>query len=162
MDISRLQMVSLQFRRLIEHYEQGPRGGVALSVYRDSRGIPTIGWGHRILPGEDFSRGISPATADDLFDNDAGRIGVRFTSLLERQPTQQQWDGLFGLAYNVGWQGLENTHIIQYFNDGNDDAAANEFPKWNHSGGKVLAGLTYRRHTEQNLYLTGELIFYNV
>lgn len=39
--------------------------------YNDSRGLPTIGYGHLILSGENFSNGITEAQADAMLIKDA-------------------------------------------------------------------------------------------
>ena len=58
-------------KQLIDHE------GYVKKVYRDSKGIPTIGIGHKILPGEDFSQGISPEEAQQLFQSDIQKhVGV--------------------------------------------------------------------------------------
>ncbi len=44
--------------------------GLRLAVYKDSRGFDTVGYGHRVLPGEDFSAGITQQQADSLLAAD--------------------------------------------------------------------------------------------
>ena len=39
--------------------------------YNDSRNIPTVGYGHRILPGENFSNGITEQEALQMLQRDA-------------------------------------------------------------------------------------------
>ena len=50
---------------LIKGYE-----GLRLRVYRDSGGLPTVGYGHLIKPGENFSGGISGKKADLMLEVD--------------------------------------------------------------------------------------------
>ena len=45
--------------------------GVRLKAYKDHLGHPTIGYGHKILPGEDFSKGITAQQASTMLTNDA-------------------------------------------------------------------------------------------
>lgn len=40
-------------------------------VYNDSRGLPTIGYGHLVLKGESFAAGLTEAEADALLVKDA-------------------------------------------------------------------------------------------
>lgn len=47
-----------------------PEEGFSATVYKDVYGIPTIGYGHKILPNEDFSDGITKQRAIDLFKQD--------------------------------------------------------------------------------------------
>lgn len=43
----------------IARHEALPNGEPALKVYKDSAGNPTIGYGHKLLPGENFPHGIT-------------------------------------------------------------------------------------------------------
>lgn len=61
--------------------------GLKLMPYKDHKGIPTIGIGHKILSGEDFSKGITKEDAKQLFYKDvkervsiAKRIFPKFDS----------------------------------------------------------------------------------
>lgn len=40
-------------------------------VYKDSLGLPTIGYGHLVRPGENFANGLTEAEADALLLKDA-------------------------------------------------------------------------------------------
>ena len=44
--------------------------GKRLKVYKDTVGKDTIGYGHLVKPGEDFSKGITDQQADEMFDKD--------------------------------------------------------------------------------------------
>ena len=48
-------------------------------VYKDSLGKETIGYGHLVLPGEDFRNGLDDIEADKLLDKDIAiaRNGVK-------------------------------------------------------------------------------------
>lgn len=48
-------------------------------VYKDSLGKNTIGYGHLVLPGENYSRGLTESEADNLLDKDIeiARTGVK-------------------------------------------------------------------------------------
>ncbi len=49
--------------------------GCVLKIYKDSAGIDTIGWGHRVWPEEipQFQNGITQEQADALFLKDAAK-----------------------------------------------------------------------------------------
>lgn len=65
--------ISDRGKSFMQGWEQGPDGGAALKPYPSAEGgAPTIGWGHKIQPGEDFSGGITQQQADQLFDKDIG------------------------------------------------------------------------------------------
>lgn len=55
----------------------GAHEGVRLQVYQDTKGHSTIGIGHKVMPGEDFSNGITMEEAKELFAKDVqGKIDV--------------------------------------------------------------------------------------
>ena len=62
---------------LLKHYEQGPDGGFAPSIYRCSTGHRTIGWGHRLQPSERFPQPFSEADAERLLAADVARVGAQ-------------------------------------------------------------------------------------
>jgi len=51
--------------KFIEQHE-----GYSSTVYKDSAGNPTIGYGHLIKDGEDFSKGITKEKAGELLSQD--------------------------------------------------------------------------------------------
>jgi LysM repeat protein len=53
----------------------------------------------------------------------------------------------------VGFSALRNSTLLQKLNQKDYVGASNEFDRWIHAGGKVLAGLVERRKTEKALYL---------
>jgi hypothetical protein len=72
--------------------------------------------------------------------------------------TQGQFDALVSFAYNVGSRALSTSTLIK-LNAGDIKGAADEFLRWNKSGGKVMAGLTNRRKAEEHCFImTAEAI----
>lgn len=67
--------------------------------------------------------------------------------------TQGQHDALCSFIFNLGCTSLRNSTLLRKLNAGDDAAAAEEFKRWNHAGGKVLAGLTARRQAETEMFL---------
>jgi len=63
-----------------------------------------------------------------------------------------QFAALVSFTYNAGAGRLASSTLLKKLNSGNYDAAASEFPRWNHSGGQVQPGLTARRAAEQQLF----------
>ena len=59
-----------------------------------------------------------------------------------------QFDALVSFTYNCGAGNLAKSSSLRYVNEGDFEAAAKEFIKWNKGGGKVLPGLTRRRKSE--------------
>jgi lysozyme len=96
----------------------------------------------------------SDEAVDLLFDADL----LRFESgVLRMCPdsalSQGQFDALVAFAFNCGLGALQASTLRRLYNAGDVEGAANEFPKWNKGGGRVLPGLTRRRLAEQALFL---------
>ena len=79
-------------------------------------------------------------------------IGYGWTHPVEL--TQGQFDALVSFAYNVGSRALSTSTLLKKLNAGDIKGAADEFLRWNKSGGKVMPGLTNRRKAERALFLS--------
>ena len=144
---------------LIKTYE-----GLELTAYPDpgTGGAPwTIGYGHT---GPEVHAGLvwTQQQAEQALASDVAQFERDVTSLVKVQINQNQFDALVSFAYNCGSdidaddiaEGLGDSTLLKKLNAGDYDGAANEFPKWNKSGGKVMSGLTKRRNAERSLFLT--------
>lgn len=135
---------------LLQHFEQGPKGGPALQAYRCPAGVWTIGWGHT---GKGAYEGafIGLAMAVQYLQDDA----ARFAADVERLAPglgENAHAALTCFAFNLGSAALQKSTLLRHLQAGNHAMAAAEFPRWNRAGGKVLAGLTRRRLAEQALF----------
>ena len=74
--------------------------------------------------------------------------------MLTVEVTQNQFDALVSFAFNLGPANLKSSTLLRKVNSGDVNGAADEFLKWNHAGGQVLAGLTARRNAEKTLFLS--------
>ena len=75
-------------------------------------------------------------------------------SLVKVDLTQNEFDALVSLIYNIGSGNFKSSTLLRILNQKKYDAAANQFLRWNKAGGRVLAGLTKRREHERELFLT--------
>ena len=135
---------------LIKQYES-----LRLTTYKDAVGIPTIGYGHvenPIPPGG--TRTITAEDAEQILREDLQRFEHDVNNMLTVEVTQNQFDALVSFAFNLGPANLKSSTLLRKVNSGDFNGAAEEFPKWNHAGGQVLAGLTARRNAEKNLFLS--------
>lgn len=133
---------------LIKQYE-----GLRLTTYKDAVGIPTIGYGHvenPIPPGG--TRTITAEAAEQILREDLQRFEHDVNSMLTVEVTQNQFDALVSFAFNLGPANLKSSTLLRKVNSGDFNGAAEEFPKWNHAGGQVLAGLTARRNAEKTCF----------
>jgi lysozyme len=96
---------------------------------------------------------ITRAEADDYFEFELNEKAEGVEELLDVEVTQGQFDALVSFAYNVGTGALRKSTLLRLLNEGRHWEAGNQFPRWNRGGGRVLAGLTRRRRSEQRLYM---------
>ena len=127
--------------------------GLSLEKYRDAVGKWTIGYGHLILPNENFPQALSKVEAEDLLRADLGMTERGIHKYVTVDLNQNQFDALVAFAFNVGLGNLQNSTLLRLLNQGQYQEAADQLPRWNKAGGKVLAGLTRRREAERALFL---------
>lgn len=130
--------------------------GCELEAYPDpaTKSDPwTIGWGHT---GSDVYPGlvITQARAEELFQQDMKKFVDGVKRLVVVPMTNGQFSALVSFSYNCGLGALGSSSLLKYFNQGQVQAAADEFPKWNKAAGNVMAGLTRRRKAERELFLS--------
>lgn len=129
---------------------------LAMEPYNDGAGYMTIGFGHRIREGEHFKR-IDEDQARDLLMSDIEDVEVKLTDCLEREVSQEQYDSLASLCFNIGNHAFERSTLLQKLNQGRPfKECAPQFDRWVFGGGKKMAGLVNRRAAERKLFETGE------
>jgi len=125
--------------------------------YRDSGGKWTIGYGHLIKPGENFTR-ITREQALALLDKDAADAANAVNSLVRVPISINQFDALTSLVYNIGRGAFRDSTTLRELNRGNVPAAAKGIELWNKvTIGGVLTfvqGLANRRAAEKRLFLS--------
>lgn len=135
--------------------------GCKLTAYRDVKGVPTIGYGHTF----DVKMGqvITQAQADEFLKSDVKHFENGVNVLLEElgvKVTQNQFDALVSLAFNIGLRALAKSTLAKHlYTMSQDDQesiykVADQFLRWKFSGGKEYAGLLNRRKKER-LYFLG-------
>jgi lysozyme len=139
-----------------------------LSAYRDAVGVWTIGYGHT---GPEVIEGltISKAQAEKLLVEDLARFAKGVAKLLTRGATQNQFDAMCMLAFNIGLgrppngrgrEGFRQSTVLRLHNEGNFAGAAQAFLLWskgrdpNTGALREMRGLIARRTVEMQLYLT--------
>ena len=125
-----------------------------LEAYWDADGkVWTIGWGDT---GPDVVQGlrISQTDADQRLQRRLDREFVPgVLKALTRPATQAQLDAMADLAYNIGVSAFQGSTLVRLFNAGDQAGAAEQFPRWNKSNGKVLLGLRRRRAADRARFL---------
>jgi len=125
-----------------------------LTAYRDQRGIWTCGWG---ATGPDISARThwTQDQADARFDKDIEIRVKQLNDFLDGAPTtQDQFDALLSLGYNIGMGALKGSTALRKHIIGDHAGAANAILMWNKTNGQPNKGLTRRREAERKLYLS--------
>lgn len=131
--------------------------------YQDSKGVWTIGYGNTYYPnGKRVSANDKPITeaeAAGLKRFITNRDFVPSVNVMLRDEikagkvTQNMFDALVSLAYNIGTGALAGSTVIRKLKAGDIKAAADAFRLFNKSGGRVLQGLINRREEERKIFL---------
>lgn len=124
--------------------------GCVLTAYPDAGGY-SIGYGHH---GTDVKKGmsISQAKADEYLAKDLKTVCSFVKSKVKVKLTQNQFDALVSLTYNIGVGNFEKSSVLKYVNQGKFEEAAKAFDKHVYSKGKKLDGLVKRRNKEKALF----------
>lgn len=132
---------------LIKKYE-----GLKLDAYLCPAGIWTIGYGST---GKDITKGLkwTKQQAEERLKADVDKFAFGVEKYVTVPLTQNQFDALVCFAYNVGLGNFGSSTLLKLLNKGNYQAAADQLPRWNKAGGKVLQGLTTRRNEERSLFM---------
>ena len=131
--------------------------GCKLTAYQDSVGVWTIGYGWtQPVDGKPIRSGmtIKRGTAERLLKIGLVSYESDVSRLVKVGLTQGQFDALVSFTYNLGARSLSTSTLLRKLNAGDYSLAAEEFPRWNKAGGKVLNGLTRRREAERALFLS--------
>lgn len=119
-------------------------------------GYPTVGYGHVIVKGEDFSAGLTEEEANDLLHKDMFSYEQAVLRLIRVPLTQSQFDALVSFTYNLGSGALQRSTLRQKINRGEHEDVPVEMLKWIWAGGRKLKGLLRRRQAEGVLYAKKE------
>lgn len=125
--------------------------GCRLHAYLDAVGVPTIGFGS--TDGVTMGDAITQAEADTLLLEDLERFERCVNECVKVPIDQNAFDALVSFAFNLGCFALGDSTLLKYLNRGDHPAAAREFMKWTHAGGKVLPGLVARRQAESDRFM---------
>lgn len=127
--------------------------GVVLHVYKDIVGIPTIGVGHVLLPGESFPNGITREQALEILAKDVRKCEIAIAKYIEVEINQNQYNALASFTFNCGTGALQKSTVRRKLNTRDYQGAADALLMWCKAGGKVNQGLLNRRKDERKLFL---------
>jgi lysozyme len=127
------------------------REGLRLNAYRCSAGVWTIGVGHTAAAGAPIPMPgltITAQEADEILTRDLVLYERAIESALRVPVTQNQFDALVSICFNVGPK-FANSTTIKRLNAGDVQGAADAILFWNKP-----AEIMGRRKTEQQQFLT--------
>lgn len=107
--------------------------GFRNKAYRDSVGVWTIGYGStgsHVGPGQR----ISDAEGEALLREDLQRFENIVNAKIKQPMTQNQFDAMVSLAFNIGTGGFANSSVAKRFNEGDTAGAADAFKMWSRAG----------------------------
>jgi lysozyme len=132
---------------LIKQFE-----GLRLRSYQDQRGIWTVGYGHtgpEVGPHTVWSESQANLALVGRINAIAGIL----TGCIVPFVSQNQFDALVSLAYNIGQGAFRGSTLMKKLNQRDFEGAGEEFLKWDHNhDGTVNLGLRARRAKEAALF----------
>ena len=129
--------------------------GLRLEAYPDpaTGGDPwTVGVGHT-GPEVTPRMVITEAQAKEFLQQDCEEAERCIAKHVTIPLNQNQFDALVSFVFNLGCGNFSGSTLLKMVNDGNFQAAAAQFGRWNKAAGKVMVGLTLRREAESELFL---------
>jgi lysozyme len=125
-----------------------------IRAYRCPAGRWTIGYGH--TKGVRSAMTITQADADRMLLEDLGEFAATVERVVTVDLSQNQFDALVSLAYNIGAGAFTKSTLLKTLNAGKYSSVPEQFMRWNKATveGKLqpLEGLTRRRTAEAALF----------
>lgn len=149
--IDSARIISVDGIHLITSFEN-----LKLQAYDDGTGVWTIGFGTTVYPnGTRVKKGDSCTLeqAKFFFQHDLRRFQATVNENVSVALSQNQFDALVSLTYNIGQTAFKNSTLLKKLNLNDYGGAADQFLVWNKGGGKILRGLMRRREVERSLFL---------
>lgn len=136
---------------LISNFE-----GLELQAYYDQAGVCTIGYGTTIYPNGTPVQITDRCSVDDAkryMHHDLNRFEKAVSTAVKVPLTQNQFDALVSLTYNIGAGAFKNSTLLKLLNQGNYAGASQQFDVWIKAGGQTVQGLVNRRAIEKAYFL---------
>jgi lysozyme len=126
--------------------EEGARN----KAYKDSKGLWTIGVGHLIKPDEQhlINATLTDEQVEELLRSDLKWCSEAVESSVRVPLSQNQFDALYSLCFNIGGTAFKNSTVVKRINAGDLKGAADAIEMWNKP-----AVLINRRKREKALFL---------
>ena len=134
--------------QLIRNFE-----GCRLTAYQDVVGNWTIGVGH---VGPEVGAGLvwTQEQANDTLRVDVQKAADAVNKVVVVPLTQNQFNALCSLAYNIGCEAFTRSTLVRLLNTGDVSSASLEFIKWDEAEHRIIPDLLRRRQAETALFNT--------
>ena len=132
---------------LIKRYE-----GFRSQKYLCAAGRLTIGYGHRLNPGENYDT-VTKVQAEELLIQDIKIAEATVNRNVKIILSQNQFDALVSLVFNWGSGNFLRSTLLQNLNAKDYTTFIANFKTIVNVKGKILSGLVRRREEEIKLFL---------
>jgi lysozyme len=117
----------------------------------------TIGYGATFYPNGKLVTAKDPQItrekAIEMLTLMVGKFADQVAKLIKVEISQNQFDALVSLSYNIGIGNFRNSTLLRKLNLKENNAVLSaEINKWNRANGHIMAGLTRRRKAEAELF----------
>ena len=138
--------------------------GFRAAPYKDSAGIPTIGYGTILYPdGKAVTMNdpaITEAQATSYLSYQMSLKSKAIAPSLQKPASLHQGAAMLSLTYNIGTAAFIGSTVLRKFNAGDLPASADAFLLWDKAvvDGQlvVVPGLLKRRQEERTIFLTSD------
>ena len=141
-----LMSLSVAGVALIQNFE-----GTETVAYADAVGVPTICTGS--TKGVYLGQTATLAECEERLSEDTSYAGEAIGRLVKVKLSQDQYDALVSLVFNIGPGAFARSTLLRRLNDGQCTVAGDEFLRWRYAAGKPLRGLLKRRQAERALFI---------
>jgi lysozyme len=167
---------------IIKHYESlhdGNLSVIGLQPKMCPAKIWTVGYGRalfdpvtlKVLKGaKDEKRAYEmyPALTEEQAENmlleDIDKFSVQLERLFKTFKVDLKWNefsAIVSFVYNIGYDAFVKSNQFARLRNGNKEEFAKALLLFNRGGGVQLPGLTCRRLSERDLFVTGKLVLYS-
>ena len=139
--------------------------GFRKKAYLDAAGLVTIGYGHLLTKSEIssgklivgkkqilYKSGISDSISEKLLMQDVKLAEDVVIRRVKVKLTQDQFDSLVSLVYNIGQTAFKNSTLLKVLNKKKYDEVPSQMQRWIYAAGKIVVGLVTRRDEEALIF----------
>ena len=143
----------MDHRHLIKFWEGLPGSHEpALTAYRDTGGVWTIGWGH--TKGVKAGDTCTIEQAEQWLIEDTMQAEKAIIAYVKVPLNDNQYAALMSFVFNVGDGAFMRSTLLRYLNEKNYISAGDQFNNWVYDNGRKIQGLINRRQAEKDLWNT--------